>query len=142
MYSIEQDIIDAITEDIVIQLTDDDRTGNIDSAIVTAQIQRADNEIDGYVSVRYVTPLNPVPGIIENTSIDLAIYYLYMRRSEVVPEARKDAYTNAVKLLKSISKGDVKLGAEEPTEKSPGNGAAIVGGNERQFTRNKMRGGF
>lgn len=108
---------------------------NVDEAIASA-----DAIIDGYCSSRYVVPFDPVPAIIAKCSLDMAIYNLYARRVETMPEVRDKNYANAIKLLQSISKGDVNLGATatQPAAE-PARSAAAVS-QPRQFTRDTMRG--
>ena len=52
-YSTQTDLLEQITEDELIQLTDDADAGAVDSDAVTRAIVDADAEIDGYCGSRY-----------------------------------------------------------------------------------------
>jgi phage gp36-like protein len=110
-YAIQDDLLEEISEEELVQLTDDEGTGVIDPTKVTRAIDNADAEIDGYLAVRHSVPLSSTPTLIRGLSVAIAIYILYTRRDHAdVPESRKDRYRNAVKTLQSVSKGAVKLG--------------------------------
>lgn len=141
MYTALDNINGQITEQTVIQLTDDEGLGVVHTGRVDEAIVAADAVIDGYCSSRYVVPFNPVPAIIAKCSLDMAIYNLYSRRVEVMPEVRDKNNSAALKLLAAIAKGDVALGgALTPAAPAATNRAPEITSNSRQFTRDKMRG--
>lgn len=109
MYCTLADITAMIPEEIVLQLTDDDNLGVIDQAKVDKAITDADCDIDGYCGTRYQVPFDVVPPIIVRICAKLAIYNLYARKVEVMPEVRAADKKNADKLLTDISKGTVVL---------------------------------
>jgi len=139
-YSQLADIQERIPEDILLQLTDDDDTGNVDEAKVNASITRADSEIDAWCSGRYAVPFATVPPIIAELSADLATYYLYSRRQEIIPEARSERYRANQALLKAISSGQVQLPGAASAK--TGSTRIEVTGNDRLFSRDRLRGGF
>lgn len=101
-------------------------------------ISSADGEIDGYLATRYPVPLDPVPALISKFSADIAIYNLYSRVAETIPETRSDRYKNAIRTLEKISEGKIKLGAEvEPPAKATT--TAQVTGPARLFTRETLK---
>lgn len=104
-----------LPEAVTASLTDDSLTGSIDAAVVGEAIADADAEIDAWVGGRYQVPFSPVPDVICKVSADIAIYNLFSRRDAELPEVRKDRYRNALKLLESIAKGTVSIGAAEQT---------------------------
>lgn len=121
-YCTVDDIKKSIPEANIIQLTDDAGTGVIDQTKVNEAIAYADQLIDGYLRGRYSLPLNPVPGLVNKLSVDLAIFHLYSRRFELeMPESMMAKYKNAIKLLEQIQKGLVLLGIES-SETGPGQG--------------------
>ncbi len=139
-YCTQADLLEQIEETDLIGLTDDENTGEIIDAIVTRAIVDADGEIDSYCGGSYDVPFAPAPVMIRKISVDIAIYNLYTRRAiRVVQEERKQRYDNAVRFLKDVSRGLVKLGADAPAQANPVNQATIAG-NSRIFTRDKMRG--
>lgn len=140
VYSQLTDIQERIPAEILLQLTDDADTGSVDEAKVVAAIQRADSEIDAWCGGRYSVPFATPPAIVAELSADLATYYLYSRRQEIIPESRSERYRANQTLLKAISAGQVQL---------PGAASAATGstrievtGNDRLFSRNRLKGGF
>lgn len=106
MYCSLDDIRKNIPDISLIELTDDNGTGQINTGIAEEAIEYADSTIDGYLRGRYTLPLNPVPKIIQKISIDIAIYHIYSRRFELeMPEGMQKRYENAIKLLENIQKG-------------------------------------
>ncbi len=138
MYCEQADILERIPEDVVIQLTDDDDLGVIDADKVAAAIERAGQEVDAWCGGRYSVPFASPPAIVVGVSIDMAIYYLYGRTMEEIPEARKDAYKNAVKLLEKVADGKVLLGAAAAPAPATNSGASFSG-NTRVFSRDTLK---
>lgn len=132
-YCDQDDILDQIDEDELIQLTDDDDTGDVDADIVAKAIADADAEIDGYCAARYTVPFDPVPVIIRKMSVDIAAYNLYARRRGAT-EGRKERYSNAVRFLRDLSKGMITLGADAPSPATDGGPAASSNKDDRVFT--------
>ena len=141
-YCTQTDILHRLDEESLIRLTDDAGTGAVDDTKVTEAITDADAEINGYLAVRHPVPLDPVPDNVFKYSIDIAIYNLYSRKADVVPDNRKNRYDTAIRYLEGIAGGKWTLGADDPD----GNPAEIDSPElssenpERIFTRNKMRG--
>jgi len=141
MYTALENINAQISEATVIQLTDDEGLGVVEQTRIDEAIASADAIIDGYCSARYIVPFAPVPAIIAKCSLDMAIYNLYARRVEVMPEVRDKNNTAAVNLLKAIAKGDVILaGAITPPAQAGSSRTAEITSQPRQFTRDKLRG--
>lgn len=166
MYSSLDDIKKQIPADAIIQLTDDEQVGitlemivaalagtpdpELEPAVaaaaaaaasfITEAIENADVVIDGYCSARYQFPFAVVPPIIKPISVDLAIYNLYARRFEVMPELRDKNRSNAIKLLTDISLGKVKLGSLAATAAPVAQQSPQITSNPRLFGRNKMKG--
>jgi phage gp36-like protein len=63
-------------------------------------------EVDSFLG-RYLLPLaDPVPGIIRQTVIDIAVYRLYERRFELeMPQGMRTRYEDAIARLKRIEEG-------------------------------------
>ena len=79
-YSALSDLQKKIPAGEIIELTDDDNTGLVDQVKVDAAIEEADEQIDSYVGKVKTVPLSPVPGLIKNISVTLAVWYLHVRR--------------------------------------------------------------
>ena len=115
-YSTIADIELALPEDKLIDLTDDEGINAVDDTKITQAITGADGEIDGYLAERHTTPLSTVPTLIKGWSIDIAIYKLYQRRMEEIPDTRDKAYSRAIKKLERISEGKMKLPIDVPAD--------------------------
>ncbi|MDW7643448.1 MAG: DUF1320 domain-containing protein [Desulfuromonadales bacterium] len=139
-YSTLADILERIPAEILQQLTDDADTGSVDETKVAAAIDRADSEIDAWCGGRYSVPFATVPAIIVELSADLATYYLYMRRQEILPEARLGQYRANQNMLKAISSGQVQLPGAATAK--TGTVRIEVTGNDRLFSRDKLKGAF
>lgn len=140
MYSTLDDIKKLIPEEIVIQLTDDEDLGAVNQARVDEAIAQADAEIDSYCGTKYSVPFSsPVPDIVKKISVDIAIYNLYSRKVEKIPDTRADRYKNAIRQLEGISKGLISIGeAEAPAPTTQGSPETNKETNDRIFTREKM----
>ncbi len=139
MYSTLDDIKKQVEEAILIQLTDDAGAGEVDTAVVDWAIAEADGTIDSYCQGRYALPLYPVPPRIVGLSVDIAIYNLYSRRVDEMPENRKDRFKEAIRFLELVAAGKVDLGVATPAPANTENSVDIQG-NDRIFTREKMKG--
>ena len=132
-YCTQADILEQLDEDVLIQLTDDDDLGAVDSDAVTRAIADADAEIDSYCGTRHTLPFSPVPVMVRKLSVDLAIYNLYARRRGV-SEERQKRYDNAIRFLQDVSRGRVTLGADAPAADSDGGPEATTVKSDRTFS--------
>lgn len=106
-YATESNLLDRITEQQLIQLTDDNNLGQVDSGKVTAAIAAADGIIDSYAAGKNKLPLVGNE-IVEKLSVDLTLYELYSRRG-LASEVVKDRRDQAINQLKSVSAGQASL---------------------------------
>ncbi|MEI7475357.1 MAG: DUF1320 domain-containing protein [bacterium] len=113
MYCTLADIQKQISKDTLIQLTDDNQTGETDTVIVDEAIIYSETLIDGYLRGRYILPLTLVPGVIKIIAVDLSVFRLYSRRFQTdTPDAINEKYKNSIKMLEQIQKGIIALGIE------------------------------
>jgi len=112
----------------LIDLSDNDNTGAINTEVIDRAISDAEGEIDGYLASRYPLPINPVPKSIARIACDIARYYLY---DDVAIEQVNKRYNDAVKFLKAVSQGDVSIGITATGDKpsSKNNVYMHTGGN-------------
>mgnify|MGYP001559306276 FL=1 len=138
-YSTLTDLKKLIPEITIIQLTDDENIGAVNQSRVDEAIAQADAEIDSYCGGRYAVPFTTVPDIAKKISVDIAIYNLYSRRVESLPETRADRYKNAIRQLEGIAKGLVSIG-EQPEPPAPDTGGTQINvtSNDRVFTRETL----
>lgn len=139
MYCEITDITTTIGEASLIELTDDANTGEVDEAVVTAEIVNADAEINGYCGKKYSVPFATVPALIKKYSVDITIYNLYSRRRGA-PEDRRNRYKDAIAFLQGISAGKNTLGESDPDGTPASTDAPTISSSVRIFSRTKMEG--
>jgi phage gp36-like protein len=137
-YATIDDIRAQIREQELIGLTDEDDTGAVVEAVVNTAITDAGVEIDGHLGGRYTLPLSPVPDIIRKLCVDIAIFNLYALGAGP-PQSRKDRYDNAVKFLRSVAKGDISLGVNDPAGTGPADTPA-TSSTDRTFDPDTLAG--
>jgi len=136
-YILQADLLAQLSEPQLVQLTDDEQIGIVNTTRVGQGIADADAEIDGYVATRYAVPVSPVPALIKKLSIDITLYNLWRRRQKV-PDLVRTAYEDAVKKLEQIAKGTITLGVDPAPANSAQASSGEVFGPERVFDRDKM----
>ncbi len=107
-YCTQADLIERFGEAELLAIARDESGMAIDTAVVERACEDASGEIDGYVSAAgYPVPLSPVPRIVIANACDIARYRLY---DEHATDQVQKRYDDAVKFLRSVSRGEVKLG--------------------------------
>ena len=110
---------DSLTEEELVQLTDDEGLGQVNEDRADQAAGAAADWIDGYLRGRYTLPLNPVPGMIRDIAVQETIYRLYRRRrKENMPESLVADRRDRIRLLEGIQKGSVTLDAAAPSGES------------------------
>jgi len=119
MYCSLDDIQKQVSKDTLIQLTDDNQVGEVDSIIVEEAILYSETLINGYLRGRYTLPIVNIalaaepPDILKILAVDLSIYRLYSRRFQTdTPDSISEKYKNSIKILEQIQKGIISLGIE------------------------------
>ena len=135
-YCTQADLLEQISEDVLIQLTDDEDAGVVDTDMLTRAIADADAEIDSYCGTKYEVPFSPVPVMVRKYSVDIAIYNLYARRRGA-PEDRKERYDDAISFLKDVSKGIATLGGDAPSGDDESGPEATTVKSDRVFSRGR-----
>lgn len=122
-YASKQDMIDSFGERTMIMLSDRDEDGEMDEAAITAALEAASSEIDGYLSVRYSTPIvvSPTPQVLQGSAIDIAAYRLASNGLALSEDLRK-RYEDRRQLLRDISQEKANLGVPE-LDQGAGDGA-------------------
>lgn len=137
-YIVEADLAARLSVAVLIQLTDDEKTGTVNSAIVVAILAAAEATVNGYVGTRYLVPVSPVPGLLKELALDVAVYLLYLRRQRVTEDARR-TYDDALKKLEHIAKGLITLGVEPPPSSAPQSSSGEVLPSESAFSRAALK---
>jgi len=139
-YSTLTDLKKLIPETVIIQLTDDENTGSVNQERVDEAIASADAEIDSYCGGRYTVPFTTVPDIVRKISVDIAIYNLYSRKVEEIPETRSDRYKNDIRQLGDIATGKITIGETDATVPESGGVQTNTTADDRIFTKDSMSG--
>lgn len=140
-YCTIDNIRNQLQETVLVQLTDDEGTGEVVAARVEQAISDADEEINGYLGARMAVPVSPVPESLRRLSADIAIYNLYSRR-ERIPEHRIERYRGAVRFLEQVAEGKISLGQGDPEGNplDPESPEAAGDNPRRAFTRSSLEG--
>jgi len=114
MYCSIENILDQISNTSIAGcLGEPNDTGDEWQNRVTKYIQSASDEIDGYISGRYKTPLEIVPNIIKEKCIEISIFKILCRKG-IKKESDESIwitrYDNAIAFLKDINTGKIELG--------------------------------
>lgn len=140
-YCTVNDITGMLPRETLIQLSDDEALGAVDTTRVDEAIAQAGGEIDSYCGERYGVPVTPTPAVLKKLSVDIAIYNLYSRRVTEMPPVRKERYQNSIRTLEAIAKGLVSLGVEpEPQAAADGRAETNLADGGNVFTRDKLKG--
>jgi len=137
-YCDQTDVLKQIPEGELAELSADSGS-TPDAAVVSDAISKADAEIDSYLGVKYQVPVSPTPPRVQSLSVDIALFYLYSRRS-VAPELREQNYKRAVMFLRSVADGKaVILDSSGAELASAGSGNVLMSSSEAIFDRENMR---
>lgn len=113
-YCTIEDIKKLLPEAQLIRLTDDESTGEVNTDRAQEAIDSAAEEIDGWIGERVALPLSKAIPMLTKFNVDMAIYHLYSRYAEKMPETRETRYKDAVKTLEKIAEGRISLGVQAP----------------------------
>ena len=114
-YCTQQDLINRFGEQELIQLTDRDVVGAIDTTVLNQAIADADAEINSYLT-GYSLPLASIPANLLRIGCDITRYYL---AGNLVNDQVRNRYKDAIAYLTLVSQGKISLapdisGAVEP----------------------------
>jgi phage gp36-like protein len=108
------DVINVEPQQQLVQLTDDEDTGAVVTAVLDAAIASADALIDTYLRGHVTIPASPIPPILVTVSAELTVCNLYKRRfGTSMPEAINDRRKWAEDKLAQIVKGTIKISEEQ-----------------------------
>lgn len=119
MYCELNDILRAVPESDIIELTDDENTGAYNEILLNSVISEQSSFIDGYLRGRYSVPVTGNP-ILRQICIDLVAYALTYRRMKYrMPQSIIDIKNNAEDKLLSIQKGEITLDSGSASTRTP-----------------------
>lgn len=141
-YCTLDDIKGHVSDARLIEVTDDGSpncSGTIQEAIVNKAIEESSNLIDAYIGKRFKLPLPCVPSVLKSICVDLSIYNLYERVTEMnVSDGMQLRYKNALSLLKGIAEGDISIGIVPDEGVSETSFKVISTGGNSVFTMDSM----
>ncbi len=106
-YCTQADLLNQLTNAELVQLTDDNSTGSVDTTKVDAALSAASATIDAYAGARYSLPVQPSEKI-KHLCMDFAIYELEKRRRRI-REATLAARDAALSFLRDLARGKAVL---------------------------------
>ena len=112
-YCTQQNLVDRFGLQEMIQLTDIDNLGVINTLVLNQAIADADAVINGYLSGRYSLPLASPPAVLTRMACDIVRYYL---NDDNVTDQVKRRFDEAIKLLEQVAKGIISLGLDSQGE--------------------------
>lgn len=127
-YATQQDLVDRFGEDELIQLTDREHTGSIDTEVLDQALADATEEIDTYVGARYRLPLETVPKILVRWCADIARYHLY---DDAAPEAVQKRYEGVRSSLRMLAEGKTTLGQDTEDQATTTGHPSVTAGKTR-----------
>lgn len=125
----------AIPAQTLIWLSSDDTSAvAINLPVVEQAVVQAEELIDGFLRGRYTLPLDPVPTIVKDMTVNLARHWLYARRPEGndLPDAVVRTHKAAMSLLDTIRDGKLTIGTLTG-EAQPEPGEVKVRARPRRF---------
>lgn len=130
----------------LVQLTDDNRSGQVNQGVVDAIIADAEGTFDSYARTRYALPV-PATQNVKSKCLDIAVYTLFARRATTkdgIFEVKEKAYNAAIAFLKDVAAGKAALDvpAKEETIVNPASGDEVLRGPSRpaRFSDENLRG--
>jgi phage gp36-like protein len=112
-------------------------TGTIDMDLVAQELVNTDAIINGYVGNRYRLPLDPVPDLVTDLALSIAIYKLHVQTPD---EKVVRDYDQAIRTLRDIGTNAVKLNAAGIEPASSGASGVQFIDRERPLSPESMTG--
>lgn len=132
------DLLLAIPEQTMIQLSNEDPMATaVNIAVVEEAVRSAEEMVDAYLRGRYILPLDPVPSLVKDATVNLARHWLYARRPEGndLPDAVRHTYKAATTTLEHIKTGKLTIGSTETGKYTPEPGVYKVRAPRRYLRR-------
>ena len=128
-YCTTTDLEKLLPEAKLIRLTDDEATGAVNTDRLQEAIDSGQEEIDTYLGNRFDLPITgTVPPILGKMNVDIAIWNLYSRVTEEIPDTRQKRYDNAISFLEKVAEGKISIGLQPPP--SPPDDGDYEGGSQ------------
>lgn len=138
-YTTLANLTDRFGESMLISLTDRDdvSTGVVDVDVINRALADTDAVIDGYVAVKYALPMASIPPLLGDIAQTVAIWKLHIYA--VDPKIEED-YKNALRSLRDISSGTIRLDIAGVAPAGTGGTGVRVTDRERPLTAANLKG--
>lgn len=138
-YTSLTDLTDRYGARLLISLTDraTPPAGEIDTDVIDEAQADTDALIDGYLANRYKLPMDVTPPLVADIAKAVAIYKLHVYSPD---QKIKDDYEIALRQLREIGTGAIKLPVAGVEPEDTGGGGARMTDRERPFTETNMKG--
>lgn len=113
-YASRADIEATYSADLLLNIADYDRDGQVDAPVVEAALNHATGVINSHLSVRYKLPLASVPDFLKAAAVDLAVYRIANTADRLTVEMRQ-RYEDHIRHLERIADGKAGLGFQDTT---------------------------
>lgn len=133
-YLTVEDLYGIMREQDVLDLTDDYRTGSVDTDVLNAAEKAAVSDLELYAARYYELPL-PVVASTKALLVQLAKYHLYARTG-AVPEDVMISYKATMRKLEQLTPSSLGIPGVEP-EAGVSSGISVSSQNQR-FNNNFM----
>ena len=133
------DILGAMDEEDVIAYTNDGDGDSVNMARVDQAVAGATALIDSHLGRRYGLPLNPIPEVIRDLAVDIAVYKIAGRKSDPGEEWRLK-YKDAVRMLERMADGKAVVPGAVAVASGAGDHSVSFSSNSRVFGRDSMGG--
>ncbi|KQZ14306.1 hypothetical protein ASD44_09645 [Mesorhizobium sp. Root554] len=132
-------LTDRYSERMLLDISDrgDAPVEAVDVALIDRAIADADALIDGYLKVRYALPLASVPRLVTDLSLRISIYYAH---AHVAADKIKADYEAALRTLRDISTGMIRLDIEGVEPAASGASEVRTNEPERPLSAATMKG--
>lgn len=138
-YATQAELVERFGETMLVDLTDraDPPAGSIDAGVVAEALADTDAMIDGHLLGRYKLPLTETPTLLKDLAKAISIYKLH--RDSVSDKIQAD-YQDALKTLRLIASGDIRLNVAGVEPASSGATGVRVTDRPRDFTPDNLKG--
>lgn len=138
-YATQAQLIERYGEPMLVELTDraEPPTGEIDASVVDRALADTDALIDGFLKGRYQLPLAQTPPLVVDLALAIAVYKLH--RNVASEKIRRD-YDDALKVLRDIAAGVVRLDVDGAEPAASGLSGVKTNDRERPLTPENLKG--
>jgi len=131
-YCTKQDLIDRFSEQELVELTDRNRVGLVDDAVLDIRIGDADGIIDSFLGGRFTLPLAEVPRSLMRIACDITWFFL--NKDHATDQVRQ-AYVDALQFLREAERGERHLGVSASGGEAKVSDSASMTSGGRTFDR-------